>query len=338
MNILHRRNLGFLYDVCNVIICKTAKRETWIDLFVRNGSESGDLQSIEQILARIDDVDPSLVLFGHRDRKKGSLIGDIFVEFVEDEAKQWEVEDFVQYLMNIERSKEFISKYYLGCYAGDETLKMIASAQDIKAEIKSLLYEFFLFPNEYMEKVADAIRNVADKLQKFYSENLDKLLECQEKFDFKLMDKENGPFAKKRRWNQGMKNCFVSFALASKYALLRGRNGEDGWVILGYEYRKSFNETVEKQVDVAAFGNAFGDKLRVKIVEEIVNNGEMTLADLSKKLGVVNTIAIYHLDILKKENLLLHRYSGRKVLYCLNTSQINKGLAAIKKLCGEDEE
>ena len=84
--------------------------------------------------------------------------------------------------------------------------------------------------------------------------------------------------------------------------------------------------------------NAFGDKIRVKIVEEIVKNGELTLADLAKKLELVNTIIVYHLEILKRENLLLHRYQGRKVLYCLNISQIEKGLLAIKSLCGGIDE
>ena len=251
--------------------------------------------------------------------------------------KQKELTDFAQYLLNVEHIKMLVTKYYLNCCAEEDVLRKIALAQNIRADLKGLLFEFFLFPEEYMKKVSEEILKIAYKLEKYYLENLNMILECQEKFDFSLLECENGPFAKKRKWNQGMKNCYVSFALMSKYAVLRGRTGEDGWVILGYDFRKSFDETTEKEINIAAFGNAFGDKLRVKIVEEIVKNGEMTLADLAKKLGVVNTIAIYHLDVLKKENLMLHRYQGRKVLYCLNISQINKGLEAIKILCGGDE-
>ena len=113
---------------------------------------------------------------------------------------------------------------------------------------------------------------------------------------------------------------------------------ESGWLILGCEMQKTFDETIEPDMDIAGFGNAFGDKLRVKIVDEIVKHGELTLADLAKRLGVVNTIAIYHLDILKKEKLILHRHQGRKVLYCLNKAQINKGLDAMIKLCGGEEQ
>ena len=174
-------------------------------------------------------------------------------------------------------------------------------------------------------------------MQKYYAEKLEKILSCQETFDYTDLEKENSPFAKNKKWEHGLQNCYVTFSLISKYACLRGRNDENGWLLLGYEMQKRFNETIEVELDLAGFANAFGDKLRVKIVDEIVKYGELTLADLAKKLGVVNTIAIYHLDILKKEKLVLHRHHGRKVLYCLNQAQAQKGLEALKKLCGGEE-
>jgi len=117
--------------------------------------------------------------------------------------------------------------------------------------------------------------------------------------------------------------------------MILGENDNNfGWIVIGADYNNRLINKDVLPVDVATFGNAFGDKIRVKIVELIREHGEMTLADLSKEIGVVNTIAIYHLDILKKENLLLHRYQGRKVLYCLNTYQVERGLQALKVLCG----
>ncbi len=338
MNVLHRRNLGFIYDVCQVITCKTAKRESWIDVFVKTGHESEDLRDLEHILARFDEVDPSLLLFGYRDRKKGSLIGNIFCDFVSNNMFNGSVADFVSFLNNTEQIRQYVTSYYFECEDDENILNIVAAEKSLPSDIKSLLYEFYLFSEQFMKKVNDEINKIAMSLQKIHAEKLEILLGCQENFDYSAMEKENSPFAKTKKWEHGMKNCYVSFSLISKYAGLRGRSAENGWMILGCEIQKSFGETIEQEIDIAAFGNAFGDKLRVKIVEEIVKNGEMTLADLAKKLGVVNTIAIYHLDILKKENLMLHRYQGRKVLYCLNKSQIEKGLTAIKTLCGGEEQ
>lgn len=338
MNILHRRNLGFISDLCHIVTCKTAKRESWIEVFVRSGHEVEDLRDLEQILERFDEVDSSLLLFGYRDRKKGSLLGRIFGEFANQNMPRWEVDDFVTYLSDIERTKNFVSKYYFNCDVTDDICKIVAAEKELPAEIKSLLYEFYLFPEQFMKVVVSEINKIALTLQKYYTERLEKLLSCQEAFDYTDLEKDNSPFARNKKWEQGLKNCYVTFSLVGKYACLRGRDEENGWLLLGHEMQKRFDETIEEDLDIAAYANAFGDKLRVKIVEEIVKHGELTLADLAKKLGVVNTIAIYHLDILKKEKLILHRHSGRKVLYCLNTSQIEKGLEAMIKLCGGEEQ
>lgn len=338
MNILHRRNLGFIYDLTQIVMCKTARRESWVNIFVRNGHEAEDLHDLEQVLRRFDDVDPSLLLFGYRDRKKGSLIGNIFGEFANENMPKCDMDDFITFLSDIDRVKGFVSKYYFGSKDSTDIYRKIAAEKDIVAEVKSLLYEFYLFPEQFMKVVIAEMNKIAMTLQKYHTENLEKLLSCQEAFDYRDLEKENSPFAKNRKWEQGIKNCYVSFALFGKFVCLRGKNDENGWLILGCEIQKTFDETIEPDMDIAGFGNAFGDKLRVKIVDEIVKHGELTLADLAKRLGVVNTIAIYHLDILKKEKLILHRHQGRKVLYCLNKAQINKGLDAMIKLCGGEEQ
>ena len=338
MNISFRRNLGFIYDAYHIITCKTASRESWIKTFIKNGNEASDLQRLEEVLSRFDDVDPKMLLFGYKDRKKGSFIGNIVLKYADENIGNWSTEDFVQYLLNVERTKNLVADFYFDHDANEQIFEDIASDTSLSGNLKSLLYEFFLFPDRYLSLFETEINKVFSTLQQYYSENFDLLLESQESFDYSSLKQSNSPFAKNKRWDQGLRNCYVSFSLLSKYATVRGKTNNEGWLLLGYDFFSAFGEMSEVKLDIAAFGNAFGDKLRVKIIEEIVKNGELTLADLSKKLGVVNTIVIYHLDILKKENLLLHRYQGRKVLYCLNISRLNQGLSAIRTLCGGVEE
>lgn len=333
MNIIFRRNLGFIYDLCQVITCKMARRENWIAAFIKIGNESADLKDLESILDRFETMDPALLLFGFREKKKGSLIEGIFENYANQYAKECDLDGFVEYLQDGEQMRNMVMDYYLGDSEEEDVLKAIADKQELSADIKALLYEFFLFTERYMKKVADAINQVAVVLKEVHSKNLDKTLECQESFSLSFLEKENSPFTKKKRWERGIKSLYVAFSLVRKYAGLRNKPNDSGWMILGYDYRNAMNETVEPKIDIAAFGNAFGDKIRVMIVEALVKNGEMSLADLSRYLNVVNTVAIYHLDILKKENLLLQRPKGHRVLYCLNLKQIEKDLEAVKNLC-----
>lgn len=334
MNIAFRRNLGFIFDACHVMSCKVAKRDSWIGVFVRNGSETKDIKELDSILERFEMVNHKMLLLAQRKMKKGCLIGNILIEYADEYIGEWEVGQFTQYLLNCERMKKYVTEFYFDCETTDNIFEKIAYNVDLSSEVKSLLYEFYIFTDRYMEMVKSEMEKIFLELQKFYSEKFEQLLQRQETFDYSILKQENSPFAKNKRWDQGVKMCYTSFSLINKYAIVRGKNKNTGWLILGSNFFATFGEMSEVKLDIAAFGNAFGDKIRVGIIDEIVKNGELTLADLSRKLGVVNTIVVYHLDILKKENLLLHRYQGRKVLYCLNISQIEKGLEAIKSLCG----
>ena len=338
MNVLFRRNLGFIFDATQIVTCKTARRESWIDTFVRNGNESKDLQAIENILEKFDDLNPKLLLIGYRERKRESLLDCMFIDYADDHIGNWDAESFLNYITDVDRFTSAAANYYFGHSSSDNIFEEIGEAEHLSSALKSILYDFFLFPDKYMALVKNELSRLFLTLEKYHNDNLECIVSCQEAFNYELLDSKNIPFAKKKKWDKGLSTCYVSFSLVSKYVIERNKVEDLGWVILGYDYAKAFEEPNETKLDIAAFGNAFGDKIRVRIVELIVQNGEMTLADLSKEIGVVNTIAIYHLDILKKENLLLHRYQGRKVLYCLNTSQINKGLDAVRALCGMDEE
>lgn len=59
-------------------MCKVAKQEDWMDLFILNGHEQLDMQTTTQLLTQFDQVDDALLLFGYRDSKQGTLISHIY--------------------------------------------------------------------------------------------------------------------------------------------------------------------------------------------------------------------------------------------------------------------
>ncbi len=337
MNVLFRRNLGFIFDAVQMISCKTAKRESWIDSFVRSGSESKDLQTIETILENIDDVNPKLLMLGYKQRQKDCLLETLLEAYADSSMGNWDPASFLEYISDVPRLKAFTAEFYFGHASYDAILEEIGEAE-LPSSLKAVLYDFYLFPERYVTMVQKEINKIYLTLEKYHTDHLELIISCQEAFNYELLDSKNIPFEKKKKWDKGLSTCYVSFSLVHQYVISRNKVNDTGWIILGYDYAKAFEQPNEIQIDIAGFGNAFGDKLRVKIFELIVQNGEMTLADLSKELGVVNTIAIYHIDVLKKENLLLNRHEGRKVLYCLNSKQIHAGLEAIAGVCGFREE
>ena len=338
MNTVFRKNLGLLFDACHVITCKTAKRESWVNLFTRDGSDTKEIQEMDAILARFEDVDPKLLIFGNRIRKKGSMLANVLLEYADATLGNWEIEDFLDYILDQERMKKAITYFYFETDSVDSIYKLIMENEELSTELKSFLYEFYLFTELYLNLLKNQLNKIIVILQKYYSEKFELYTKSQETFDYSLLKQPGSPFAKNQKWDHGLRTCYISFSLLNKYLIVRGKVNNLGWIVVGFDFFSTFGEVSELPVNVAGFGNALGDKLRVGIVDELVKNGEMTLADMAKALGVVNTIAIYHLDILKRENLIFHRNQGRKVLYCLNQRQVDKALAAIKKLCGGIEE
>lgn len=338
MNTVFRKNLGVIFDACHVITCKTAKRESWISTFVQEGREASDVQEIDLILEKFDTVDPKLLVFGYRERKKGTFLGRLLLKYADTSLGNWEIADFIEYISDEERMRKSVAEFYFNAEATDHIFESILKDTGLSTELKSFLYEFYLFTDRYLELLKNALDKIFYVLHMYYSENFELYTRCQESFDYAVLKQPKSPFARTQKWDQGMKTCYISFSLISKYLIVRGRVEDLGWLVLGWNFFSTFGEVASVPINIASFGNAIGDKLRVGIIEELIKQGEMTLADMAKTLGVANTIAIYHLDILKRENLIFHRNQGRKVLYCLNQRQVDKALAAIKNLCGGTEE
>ena len=326
MKTSYNKELGLLFDACQIITCKTAPMPTWITDYVHTGTELEDLQFIEDILSAMSSVSPKLILLGYIDKKKGSLINRLLTAFVNEYTGSWSSKQFIHYVTNEDRIKREIAQFYFNTDSTDSALDAVAESS-YSADIKACLYEFFLYPQKYITLMNNEIQSIITETEKYYFQHAHILLDCVNSFDSDIL---LSLIPKKLK---SMDRTY-SFSIISRYAVFYGVEKTHNWVIVGSEYKKLTDVTNQAPIDLAAFSNAFGDKIRVKIVDLIRENGEMTLADLSKNLGVVNTIAIYHLDILKKENLMLQRHNGRKVLYSLNIAQITRGLTLLEELCG----
>ena len=57
MDIIYERNIGFIYDLCQVIVCKTSKRDSWINAYVLNGREEADVEQMDMTLKQFSSVD-----------------------------------------------------------------------------------------------------------------------------------------------------------------------------------------------------------------------------------------------------------------------------------------
>lgn len=337
MNVLFRRNPAFIYDVCNVYIAKSNPRYSWINPYIRDKGEDDDRKYVETLYDKFKDIDLKTSLIGRKKNGSPALISSMFMGCLKEYSDSISFSLFLDYITNIELLKKRISNLYFGVdYIDDASFIHNIHSSAIDNSIRAELYDLVLYSEQYINELKKNLEEIRFVMQNIYSDpaNTQMLLNANEAFNMEEFSKSK-QVQKKFFTSLKYKTCYVSFSIFSQYLVLREMdNNENGWLILGVSYSKLLEEQDDFISHLHSFGDAIGDPLRVKILCLVLEHGELTLADISKKLGVVNTIAIYHMDIMKKCNLLRHRYEGRKVLYWINKSQFNMACDEIKKLFG----
>jgi len=181
MNTMFKRKLGMLFDACQVITCKTIRRDSWIKSFVRNGNESNDLQYIEDVLTEFNELDPKLSLLGYVDKKKGSLINCIFKEYANNHIENWDTYSFINYLTDTERMKDLIAQFYFDRACTDDILNQISDSP-YPYSIKAYLYDYFIFPQRYSTFIKETLTTFLLDIESYYDKHLPEIIDFQESF------------------------------------------------------------------------------------------------------------------------------------------------------------
>ena len=72
---------------------------------------------------------------------------------------------------------------------------------------------------------------------------------------------------------------------------------------------------------LAAFFKVFGDSTRIRILSSFIE-GEMSVGDISEKLGMNQSAISHQLNGLKQSRLVKCRRSGKSMLYSLNDDHV----------------
>lgn len=337
MNIVFEKNIGFLYDVCQVLICKTSKREGWINTFILNGREEIDNELIDKNLSQFTKIDRCWNIFTQLHPKKGRLITKLYVEFISNLAFEWNVQSFVEYITDVNLLKPKIFEWYFENQTAteEECCNELQSIQNIEDAIKIDLYEFITGEEKYSRRMRNSLLTVVEEMENFYGKQYGNLTICQKEFDYSKFKEDGEIFSPNLTWNEKIETCIVSFSTINRYVILRDEFKEQtqGWLLLGIDSDIEVEE-LEKTVDLIGFGKAIADTTRMEILKEIHKNGEKTLTDLSRKFNMVNAVMLYHLDILRTERILGQRHEGRRVYYWINYSRLKQAIFTINSQFG----
>lgn len=333
MDISFRISYSMLYDVCQILAAKTNPEGKWIKSFVLDGQDHEDVAYIGEILDKVPDVDQKVYLFSNLEIKDSSLLSECFGIYLSQNQGDCSVEGFCEFLKDNETISKILYQFYFNAEAEDqELMEEVCYKSDMSSAIRALLYEYIRFNDSYMDQVVESILHTAQAIKEIYDQRLSLVVKAQEAFDFGGLLQQIKGKQKKHDWNTGLEKIYISFSLCNRYLLLREKNGKVGWYILGIDYERALHEIYDRKVDLAVFGNALGDPMRFGILKAVIQNKELTISEITKSIGGATTTTLYHIDVLKKANLLMSRNKGRKVIYWANERQLQLAMDEIDKL------
>lgn len=334
MDINFKKAPGLLYDVISMLIMKLNPKNKWISTVVNPSHENGDLTHYNYWMNQFTDPDHRLLLFVYRpDNKTLTFLSLFFKDLLKKHNFQLDLHTFLAELDNIDYIFEKICFFYLGEETPASTLPVeiaekIYDRNDLSNDIKFFLLNFSVNKKPYITCLKEHIINYYNEFSKIYSLRANDLLVLHENFSIPnltqmvslyLNTNNNDNDAIKQKFSS-LQTLHLSFCLFMKNGIwLTLLNDDNWWCILGQNYLETLLIDTQFKITPESIGNAIGDKHRERIVGIILEHGEQSSGQIAKKLGLALNTVTYHLDIMKKANLLCSRTQGKSSFYWINS-------------------
>ncbi len=196
-----------------------------------------------------------------------------------------------------------------------EALNNLKMDDSFKLQVSLLLGNF----NYAMSLFADLLKKVytyVDALHGKYQKEIEKeFKKMQSEANLKLYE-ETLPYS-----IENADSTVVSIALLNQYLIL-GPNFEENMttILAGLKHDEMLKEKYEIcTTSLTQFLIACGNELRIRILETICENGELTLSQIAKILDASPATVIRHMEVLVDAQILqISRREGLQIFYKIN--------------------
>ena len=337
------REPGMFFDLFRVFVMKLNFRPMWMNLVANLGYENEDIQHIVKYLKRFKDPKKELIIFFYlRDRNDNSYFSKIFVHIFEFYQEKMDLNSFLQYMEDEKRVCRELCQFYLDEDSDWQDLNRVSKAIEAdekiqNQEVKFHLLSFFIRPQYYLELLQEWFVNYYEVVKQIYEEEAERIQKTLDELDFELI--QEGILSRSGKTIDMQSSLKLSLLLVNKNVVTGFE--EYNWHILGCDYMRTLRNEINIQVAAAVFGDAVGDRHRVKIMEIILEEGEVSSSELARRLGMAMNSIYYHLDVLQKANLLCCHIQHKAAYYWLNTRVCEKAIDMIQnwiKAGGKEDE
>lgn len=179
--------------------------------------------------------------------------------------------------------------------------------------LKSLLYSLFIEPVKTVYDLMRTLLELHSQLAQMYKNRILSISKKQQDInDDELLTKLNIP-----KVTSENTVCAVCLLDSECVKVVNMKNNRF-LLLLGEDYHKTFE--IDNELDLKEFGYVLTEINRLKLLNMMHLNGEITIKDIEQELRFSGTNAYYHLSLMTKSGMVTTRYEGRTVFYSLNKS------------------
>ena len=326
MDTSYRQELGVIYDTINIFVMKLNDREIWLDRATQKTAKTEDSIHIDYWLSQFDNVPQELMIFFYlKNQSCFAFLTHIFAAIMQKTNGTATINDFIEYFKDEVEVTCDLSKFYLGREIGSlyDFREELCKREELNSLLRFHLLSYAVAPRACLITLKNFFKLFYEKMMNIYKEKANDILKYQEEITgtklYELASLYHHDDVIANNMHQESLVFIYTITIILKNCIMFEIESPVKWCILGINYQRQVDEDEKIMLDVAALGNAFGDQHRLNIIRFILQNGELTVSDLANRLGLAVNSVSYHLDIMKKANLLCSRTKGKSTVFWLNS-------------------
>lgn len=339
-NIKLLKEPGYIYDLSfifflrfNQELCRekmTVNTKTDSEDFLRIAKNFGDISDDLYVFFHALENDRCFFSVNYLGAYKDRFATDYGMDLIQNELSDYSVviKRMIQFYFRDLQEQE-IEKYRS---SASELFDLIKKSDYTDTE-KLKLYEFFINPTPYIQKLQFELMQKHVQLSAYYEKNYLKMLEAFNDLTFDVLTEQLKPIRNFDFMNECGEQFYLSFCLLHKNCIFIYALDNDIACLLGVDYLSTIQHLQDKdnRVQLDEFGSALSELSRVKMLDMMLERGALTCKEFEKEFHFSGSTAYHHLTILTKYGVVKTHNEGKTVYYSVNEQHFDTVIEKLEK-------
>jgi len=343
MNQIHLiKEPGYISDLFFLFYLKY-NTEQCMEHFVSQKNAEGDRAELARLLRDFAPLSDDLFVFFHATKAPRCFMTQVYFHRYKSHFKTDYNLAFVQRKLSdyAEVTRRLVEFYFDGlsseelaaCVESKPRLFELIRASDYNDTEKSRLYEFFIDPVPYIQKLQYELLAKEVMLAAYYEKNYDRILRAFNGVTADRLIEQLEPLRKVDFIKDEGAAFDLSFTLLNPFHISLVLTDDGGTVLLGVDYLIGIEEAKNRKsvLRMDDFGAALSEASRLKMLDLMLERGEITCKDLEREFNFSGSTAYHHLTILLKSGAVKSRNEGKTILYSVNSRYFELFLSELEK-------